>query len=105
MNKLIPFSMLSIVIAACVYPTQRLVVPDDRPSLSVKNAPADAVLFVDNMDMGSAAQYDGKKKVLPVERGKHRVVVKCGNTTVYSQEMYAGGGETRTIQLSGGTSK
>jgi len=56
------------------------------PTLIVTGAPSGAVLFVDGLDMGSAAQYDGNPKVLAVLEGTHHVEVRLGANVVYRKK-------------------
>ncbi|MEO2159122.1 MAG: hypothetical protein ABGX31_07270, partial [bacterium] len=75
---------------------------DDRPSILVKNAPQDAILFVDGLKMGQASLYDGSKKVLLLEPGAHRVEVKSQGTLIHSEKIFLGDGETKTLNVGSG---
>jgi hypothetical protein len=61
---------------------------DDRPTLAFKGAPDNAILFVDGIDMGPAAQYDGDPKVLTVEPGTHNVLVNIGAETIFEKRVF-----------------
>lgn len=101
------FLLVTIMAAAlatgCVhYPKTNVRVTDDRPSISVTGAPADASVYVDGLFMGTAGDYDGRKKVLQLESGTHEIEIKSGGATVYSETVYLGEGTTKDISVSGG---
>jgi hypothetical protein len=61
---------------------------DSRPTLSFKNVLEGSVLFIDGIDMGSPAQFNGKPKVLSVLPGTHEVVVKKADRIIYQQTIF-----------------
>jgi hypothetical protein len=75
---------------------------DGRPKVLVKDAPKGALLFVDGISMGEADSYRGDPTVLLLESGTHLLEVKAGDRLVFSQRIFFGGGELRTISISGG---
>jgi len=89
MKKLICFSLLAVFLfAGCSMPNTVVRTVDDRPTLAIKGAPAGAILYVDNISMGDAGQYDGDPTILTVEPGTHVVRVAVGNVTIYEQKVF-----------------
>ena len=102
MKRLLLFFSVLLLLAGCAYPTSSVKVLDDRPSILVQNAPQDAVLLVDGLEMGQARLYDGSNKVLLLEPGTHRVEVKSQGTLIHSEKIFLGDGETKTLSVSSG---
>ena len=88
---------LFVMVGGCVYPTTHVRTIDERPTIAVKNAPQDAVLFVDGLNMGTAAQFDGKARSLAVETGTHKVEIRTSKGVIFLQRIYLGGGELKTL--------
>lgn len=107
MKRLLVFFSVMLLMYGCAYPTSSVRVLDDRPSLVLKNAPQDAVLLVDGLDMGQASLYDGREKALLLEPGTHKVEVMRQGTLIHSEKIFLGDGETKTINVNSerGTSR
>ena len=71
------------------------------PTLMVTGAPSGALLFVDGLDMGSAAQYDGNPKVLAVLEGTHQVEVRFGSNVVHREKAFVSSGQSHTVAVGG----
>ena len=93
-----------ITLVNCAYPTTGLRVPDERPSIAIKGAPDDAILHVDGLNMGAASSFVGVSQVLLLEPGTHKIEVKSQGKTVLSENIFLGGGEVRTLVVTGGVS-
>jgi uncharacterized lipoprotein YajG len=74
------------------------------PTLMVTGAPSGAVLFVDGLDMGSAAQYDGNIKVLAVLEGTHQVEVRLGSNVVYREKAFVSSGQSHNVAVAAAVS-
>ncbi len=61
---------------------------DDRPTLAFKGVPEGALLYIDGLNMGSAAQYNGEPNVLTIEPGTHIVRVTFNNEVIYEQRIF-----------------
>jgi hypothetical protein len=70
------------------YPVTKVNTVDSRPTLSFVNAPEGAIVLVDNLKMGDAAQYTGKPKVLVIEPGTHEIVLIQNGNEVYRQTIF-----------------
>lgn len=84
---------LVLALTACALPTTKVNAGTSRPTLTVLGAPANAVLFVDGLQIGVAANYNGKPNTLLIEEGVHRVELRQGGTVLMSQQVFASGGE------------
>jgi uncharacterized lipoprotein YajG len=78
----------TFALGGCSMPSTVVRTVDDRPTLAFKGAPREAILFVDGINMGSAAQYDGDPKVLTVETGTHNVIVKVGQEDIFEKRVF-----------------
>lgn len=90
MKKYIVFALLTLTftLCSCAMPSTVVRTVDDRPTLAFKGAPDNAILFVDGINMGPAAQYDGDPKVLTVEPGTHNVIVNIGNEAIFEKRVF-----------------
>lgn len=91
------FVLFALASCEIRYPTGRVTIPDERPSLAFKGAPAGSVVFVDGNAMGSAAQFDGGERVLLVEPGNHIVQVRLGDRVLLKRNVFLAGRATKTF--------
>ena len=85
----------------CAYPSTQVRSVDDRPSLAVHGASDDSLLYVDGLDMGSARDYDGEDSALVLEKGTHKIEIRAQGKVVFSETLFLGGGQLKTITVSG----
>jgi hypothetical protein len=78
--------------------------PPPSPQLVVTGAPADSMIFVDNVQNGEPAQK-GKPQVLTVSAGAHLIEVRTGSTVIYREQTYVSSGESRSIKVLSGSSR
>ena len=97
--KVIVVAALLLALSGCVLPQTTVRTGSTQPSLTVKGAPAGAVLFVDGLAMGAAQQFDGNPKVLAVLEGAHQVEVHQGTSVVYSEKVYVTAGEIHVVTV------
>lgn len=97
--KLIVVATLLLALSGCVLPQTTVRTGSTQPSLTVKGAPAGAVLFVDGLAMGAAQQFDGNPRVLAVLEGAHQVEIRQGTSVVYSEKIYLTAGESHTVTV------
>jgi uncharacterized lipoprotein YajG len=90
MKKDILFSLLAIIftLCSCTMPATTVRTVDDRPTLAFKGVPEGALLYIDGLNMGSAAQYNGEPNVLTIEPGTHIVRVTFNNEVIYEQRIF-----------------
>ena len=90
---------LPLLLLACREPVTVTRVVDDRPRILRQGAPAGAVLFLDGQASGAADAYAGRPGVLRVAPGTHRVEVRAGGRLLFSQMVFLGAGEQRTLAV------
>ncbi|MBB3224415.1 hypothetical protein [Pseudoduganella umbonata] len=89
--------VMAVALAGCALPTTDVKTGSLRPALAVQGAPAGALLYVDGIQIGEAALYDGKARKVMIEEGAHRIEVKQGATLLHTQQIFAGAGETAVV--------
>lgn len=103
MRPLIALLVIAML-SACALPQTTVRTGSAAPGLSVTGAPDGAVLYVDGLQMGPASQFDGNPQVLAVLEGAHKVEVRLGATTLYSEKVFVSNGETHTVRVIAGAS-
>ena len=96
--SLILFSII-LLVSGCAYPTSGVRVLDKRPSIAIQNAPKDAILMVDGVNMGLANNYDGQDRALLVESGTHKIEVMNHGMPILSEQVFLGSGELKTFRV------
>ena len=91
--------VLAATLAACVLPQTTIRTGSEQPSLSVRGAPAGAILYVDGLSVGDARQYDGNPSVLAVLEGVHQIEVRQGASVLLRQKVMLASGETRALTV------
>lgn len=99
MKYLIIIFSLMVLAFGCANPSGGVRVPDKRPSIAIQNAPADAIVTVDGLNMGLASDYDGKEKALLIESGVHKLEVISHGTPLISEQIFLGSGEMKTFKV------
>lgn len=86
-------------LAGCAirYPASGVEITDERPTIAFKGAPFGAVVFVDGLEHGRAANYDGVEKSLIVEPGSHLVEVRDGSDVILSERVFLANRATKTF--------
>jgi hypothetical protein len=97
MKKILILGVLSL--AACSYPQSQATTVDTRPHLCIANAPADALLSVDGVALGSAAAYAPGVRELALDHGTHRVTVTENGKVLFDNSVYLGDGANSTVTL------
>ena len=96
---------LLTALSACALPQTTVRTGSEQPSLVVKGAPSGTELYVDGLEMGPAAQFDGNPNVLAVLEGVHLVEVRQGNAVIWHDKVFLSNGETHPITLLPGASQ
>ncbi|MEW6017369.1 MAG: hypothetical protein AB1760_04760 [Pseudomonadota bacterium] len=88
----------ALMLAACgTYPASSTLQGAPPSGLYFK-APAEAQVWLDGAHAGAASAYDGKKAVLSVAPGAHRVVIRSGDRSLYDNTVYVGAGSRIAIE-------
>lgn len=88
----------ALMLAACgKYPASSTLQGAPPSGLFFK-APADAQVWLDGAPAGLASAFDGRRAVLSVAPGPHRVVVRSGDRSLYDQTVYVGAGARMAIE-------
>jgi len=82
------FIIMLVFVAGCTMPATTVKTVDERPSLAFKDAPSGALLYLDGLNMGDAAIYDGAPKVLLVEPGTHVIRIVKDGAVIYEQKVF-----------------
>lgn len=96
---LVSIVMMSLVIG-CSYPTTQVRVTDERPTIAIQGAPANAVLYVDGLNMGLANTFNGSQ-LLILEPGTHKIEIKSQEKTLLSEKVFLGEGTAKIFSVSG----
>jgi starvation-inducible outer membrane lipoprotein len=97
--KILMTIAMAMALAGCALPATEVKTGSLRPALVVQGAPAGAVLYVDGLQIGEAARYDGKAQKLMIEEGAHRIEIRQGGTMLHAQQIFAGAGETAVVAV------
>lgn len=95
--KLLMTIAMAATLAGCAMPATTVKTGSLRPALAVQGAPAGAMLYVDGLQVGEAARYDGKAQKLLIEEGTHTVEIRQGGTVLHAQRVFAAPGETAAV--------
>ena len=105
--KLLVAGFLLLTLAVGCYPASEVRVVDSRPKLAIKNAPDNAILYVDGLNMGLANRYGGesssdesaKARILLLEPGRHKIIVKLNGKILLSEDVFLGEGILKTLKV------
>lgn len=92
--------ILVLFLAGCAMPIKQVSTMTSQASLAFPGAPQESVLIIDDLSVSSLHLYDGKKQVLRVEPGTHKVVVKDSNGAVLYSETIFVGDNLKIIEIS-----
>ncbi|MGR3310444.1 MAG: hypothetical protein ACUZ77_06670 [Candidatus Brocadiales bacterium] len=99
MKYLIILFFTMLLVYGCAYPTSGVRVLDKRPSIVVQNAPRNATLIVDGLNMGLANDYNVRHRALLVESGTHKIEVMYNGLPLLSEQVFLGSGEMKTFRV------
>lgn len=98
MKKIYTF-ILILLLAGCAMPQKQVTSVVAQSSLAFVGAPKDSMLSIDGLYIHSLHLYDGKRQVLSVEPGTHKIIVKDKNGNVLYAETIFLGNFLKTIHL------
>ena len=81
-------TLIGLLLVGCAMPTTVVKTTDTRPRISITGAPEGSLLYVDGINMGSAAQFDGHPDVLIIQSGTHKVQVYSNNKAIFEKNIF-----------------
>lgn len=97
MRSVILILSLITVLSGCSMPSTTVKTVDSRPAISIAGAPDGALLAVDGIVVGKAADFNGDPNLLLIEPGTHRIVVQHAGAVLYDQKIFVDGGIKRIV--------
>ncbi len=91
--------ILMVVFIGCAMPKSQVISTDERPKISIQGAPQGTILYVDDLSMGDANQYNGVDQVLSLESGTHIVEIRSIDGSIIYQEKVFLGSELKKIRV------
>ena len=98
MIRIVLIFCLLTLLAGCSMPSTTVRSVDSRPGIVIAGAPEEAILLVDGIRIGKAADYNGEPNQLLIEPGTHRIVVQQGGVVIYDQLIFVES-ETKRITV------
>lgn len=86
-------------LSGCAYPVSSVEQGGAASGIYFKGASSGTEAFIDGASSGDASTYDGRKAILAVPYGTHRIVVKSGGTILVDQVVYVGQGQRVAIKV------
>ena len=80
--------LILVILSSCALPVTTVSTVDDRPALAFKGAPEGAFIYVDGLNMGRAAEYNGEPKILNVLSGSHNLRIIFNGAVIYEQRVF-----------------
>lgn len=100
------FVILSLTtLSACSWLHGRTPPQPEPPQVIVTGAPAESIVFIDDVQAGEAAASNDKSEVLTVSEGTHKVDVRVGGTVVYRETLFVKNGERRVVTVLSGSNR
>ena len=98
-NKFIVLIFLLFILSGCAYSQTQVMAVDHRPTIVIKNAPSEALLYVDGLLVGNTVEYNGDPNSLTVESGTHKVEIRSASQALIYQETIFVESEQKTIKV------
>ena len=86
-------------LGGCAYPVSTVEQGGALSGVYFPGAPIGSVAYVDGASSGDASTFDGRKAVLTLPSGTHRIVVKAGSAILVDQVVYVGEGQRVSIKV------
>lgn len=101
-NKMWLTTLLFLLLMGCgSLPETRIQTDDSRPRLAIQGAPENSLLYVDEIRIGRANDYNGDPNVLIILPGAHKISIKTPtDKSIHNQTIFVES-ELKTIVLSG----
>lgn len=89
---------LLLGLSGCAYPIATTDQGAVSAGLYFPGARPGAIVSVDGAPAGVAARFDGRKTLLTVSPGPHRVRIQMGDAILYDQSVFVGAGSRMAIK-------
>jgi len=100
------FLILSLtMLSACSWLHRKAPPQPEPPQVIVTGAPAESIVFVDDVQSGVAAAHNDTSEVLSVAEGTHTVEVRMGDRVVYRESLFVKNGERRIVTVLSGSNR
>jgi hypothetical protein len=90
---------LAFALSGCAYPVATVEQGAASSGLYFPGAPVGATVSIDGVGAGEAATFDGRKVLLTIATGSHRVRVESAGAVLYDQSVYIGPGARLAIKV------
>ena len=102
LRRLVPAILIVVsifVTSGCSYPRTSVRATEENPALVFKGAPSQALVRIDGIEAGLAADYSGERslRVLP---GRHVVEVVDDGRVLLREEIFLSAGSIKTLRVS-----
>lgn len=97
MKRILYFVFALFIVSCSGYNSVQMSSTENRPSIIIPNGTSDAILYVDDISMGSTKQF--RKKPLFVEEGVHLIRVIANNEILYQKKVFLNTGQVTTLRL------
>ena len=102
--KTVLFLSLTLL-SACGWFRSKTPPPPVLPEIIVTGAPANSIVFVDDVQKGEETTANDKSQVLSVPEGTHKVDIRIAGRVVYRENIYVKNGEKRVVTVLSGSSR
>lgn len=93
------FSIL--LMSACTYPQTKTETLEDPPTLVFAGASSSATIYLDDLMIGLAHDYNGEPNSLIVPRGTHMLEIRENGATILAEKIFVSDGSVKTFNLAG----
>ncbi|NVK17146.1 MAG: hypothetical protein HWE30_00470 [Methylocystaceae bacterium] len=90
-----------IILSACSYPHTNTTTVNDEPTLVFEGTSSTAEVYLNGLNVGLAANYNGEPNSLIVPRGTHQLEIRDNGTIILSEKIFVSDGSVKTISLTG----
>ena len=91
-------AVVAVGVASCAYPVSSAVQGSASSAIYFTNVGVGTQVLIDGAPSGEAISFDGKKAVLVVPTGTHRVVLQRDGVVVHQSSVFVGSGSKVAIK-------
>lgn len=88
-----------LISACCGMPKRSVSTVSNAGFLKIVANPDDADVYIDGTLVGKAREFDGRKQVLQLESGRHKIEIKKDGYHSYSRDTMVGAGATDEFKV------